>query len=263
MALFDDVFNKASIYEMLFFNVKSVLEYRTLNELKINSPELFERWKYISKSKFSTEIIDDVLSVEQNDIYVNNAPYYAEYSKIVAITYASLYAEDGKLKRYFKKIVNTDESNVISQFFDILNIMSSDGVKSQPQYFPTLCGHNIISHDIPFLIKRYLKNRKMIETTNQLPLILKRCLNVKPWESGIIDTINVWKFNGYDNMPLMLIADFLELKKKVDLLPLPELSEYYWNNINNNPEETLEFMSLQSATQTNFVIQLMNELRQL
>lgn len=270
MALFDDVFNKASIYEMLFFNLKSVLIYPTLNDLKEKNPTLYERWKYLSKSKYGGDFdtnyingsIDETYKHLQS-IYEDNAPYYAEYSKIVAITYASLYSENGTLKRYFKKIVNGDEANVISQFLDVLNELSSDGVKSQPQFFPMLCGHNIISYDIPFLIKRYIKNRELILNIKQLPLILKRSLNVKPWESGIIDTINVWKFNGYDNMPLMLIADFLELKKKVDLLPLPELSKYYWDNIEKNPEETLEFISLQSATQTNFVIQLMNELRQL
>jgi len=258
MALFDDVFNKASIYEMLFFNLKSVLIHPTLNDLKEKNPTLFERWKYLSKSKYDVEIIDAEMLFEQNDVYLNNAPYFAEYSKIVAITYASLYIENGNLKRYFKKIVNTNEANVISQFFDVLNGLSSDGVKSQPQFFPILCGHNIISYDIPFLIKRFLKNKELIGGNKQLPLILKKSLNIKPWESGIIDTLNVWKFNGFDNIPLMLIADFLELKKKVDLLSLPELSKYYWDNFNENPDDTLEFISLQSATHTNFVIQLMN-----
>ena len=92
---------------------------------------------------------------------------------------------------------------------------------------------------------------------------MKKSLSVKPWESGIIDTINVWKFNGYDYISLMLIADFMGLKKTIDLLPNNELSKYYWNNVIEKPEETLEYISLQSATQTNLVIQLMNELRQL
>ncbi len=274
-ALFDDVFNKASIYEMFFFNLKSVLIHPTLSNLEKNNPQLFERWKYLSKSKYDCNVVSyetikeqfpdnfNTVELEQETVYKENAPYFAEYSKIVAITYASLYTEDGALKRYFKKIVNNDEANIISQFFDVLNELSSDGVKSQPQFFPILCGHNIISYDIPFLIKRYIKNREIITSTKQIPFILKRSLNIKPWESGIIDTLNVWKFNGFDNMPLMLIADFLELKKKTDLLPLPELSKYYWDNFDKNQAETLEFVSLQSATQTNFVIQLMNELRQL
>lgn len=256
MTLFEDVFNKASIYEMLFFNVKTVLIYPTVNELEANNKPLFERWKYLSENKY-----EDIENSQAT--YEKNAPYYPEYSKIVTITYATLYAENGTLKRYFKKIANSDEFVVLEQFFDVLHQLSSDGAKSQPQYFPMLCGHNIISSDIPVLIKRFLVYRDKFESNKKIPLILKKSLSVKPWESGVIDVVNVWKFNGYDNMPLMLIADYLGLKKTVDLLPLNELSKYYWNNINDKPEETLEFISLQSATQTNLVIQLMNELRQL
>jgi len=146
---------------------------------------------------------------------------------------------------------------------DILYQLSSEGTKSSPPFFPILCGHNILSYDIPLLIKRFLIHRDKFQTNNELPLILKRTLNIKPWESGVIDTVNVWKFNGFDNTSLMLISDFLELKKTVDLLSAPELSKYYWNNIKEKPAETLEFVSLQSATQTNLVIQLMNLLRQL
>lgn len=260
MALFEDVFNKASIYEMLFFNVKTVLINPSIKDLEIENKPLYDRWKYISESKYNAEIVDEKHAQE---IYEKNAPYYAEYTKIVAITYATLYSENGTLKRYFKKIVNDNEFVVIEHFFDVLHHLSSEGVTSQPQYFPMLCGHNIIGFDIPVLIKRFLVYRNKFETNKKIPLILKRSLSVKPWESGVIDTINVWKFNGYDNTSLMLIADFLGLKKTVDLLPLNELSKYYWNNFKEKPDETLDYISLQSATQTNLVIQLMNELRQL
>ena len=260
MALFDDVFNKASIYEMLFFNVKSVLIHPTLEDLKEKNKPMYERWKYLSETKYNSEVVGEA---HYQAIYEKNAPYYPEYSRIVAITYATLYAENGTLKRYFKKIVSEDEVNVLAQFMDVLHQLSGDGVKSQPQFFPIICGHNIISYDIPMLIKRFFLHKDKFDSNKQLPLILKKSLNVKPWESGIIDTSNVWKFNGYDNMPLMLIADYLNLKKTVDLVSLNELSEYYWKNVNNNPQETLEYISLQSATQTNLVIQLMNELRQL
>jgi hypothetical protein len=106
-------------------------------------------------------------------------------------------------------------------------------------------------------------HRKGFQTVKRLPYLLKRAFNIKPWESGIIDTVNVWKFNGFDYSPLMLVADFIGLKKTVDILPNDELSKYYWKNVGEKPNETLEFVSLQSATQTNLVIQLMNELRQI
>ena len=152
---------------------------------------------------------------------------------------------------------------VIDTFMDMLHQLSSEGIKSSPKYFPMFCGHNINNYDIPLLIKRHILHRDKFERNKELPFILKNCLNAKPWESGIVDTINVWRFNGNDYMPLMLIADYLELKKTVELKTLADVSRAYWNTVADKPEEALEYVSLQSATQTNLVIQLINELRQL
>jgi hypothetical protein len=257
--LFEEVFNRVAIYDMLFFNVKTVLEHPTLKDLEVNDKALFERWMYLANTKYNANIVDDKYL---ETIYLNNAPYYPEYSKIVAITYAKLFPENGSLKRVFKKIANNNERLVIATFFDELYRVSSEGVQSTPQVLPTLCGYNITTYDIPLLIKRFILYRSEMEN-KQLPLILKNSILIKPWESGLLDVANVWKFNGVDVTPLMLISDFLELKKTTDLLPLPELSKYYWENIDEKPEETLEFLTLQSATQTNLVIQVINELRQL
>ncbi len=258
--LFDDVFNPRTIYDIRFFNVKSVLIHRTLSDLEKENKSLFKSWLYLERTKYKPQTQS---TEETQKVYERNAVYYPEFSKIVAITSATLYIDNGILKRHMKKIVNEDEFIVLSTFMDELYQISSDGVKSTPQFFPTLCGHNIISHDIPLLIKRFILYRDKFEGNKQIPLILKRSLNIKPWESGVIDTVDVWKFNGYDKMPLMLIADYLGLKKTVDLLSLDEVSKEYWDKIGTEPDKALEFISLQSATQTNFVIQLMNELRQL
>jgi hypothetical protein len=264
MALFEDVFNKAGIYEMLFFNVKTVLEHPTLANLEEKNKKLYDRWSYIAETKYSNEIDGDI-EMAMETIYQKNAVYYSEFAKIVAISYATLYVDNGELKRDFKKIVNENERIVIETFFDELRLLSSQATKSNPHFFPSLCGHNIISYDIPTLVKRFvlLNSQSENDKKNQLPLILKRCLNIKPWESGIIDVVNVWKFNGFEHTSLMLISDYLGLKKTVDLLPLNELSQYYWENIDKDSKATLNFMGLQSATQTNLVIQLMNELRQI
>ena len=261
MALFGEVFNKTAVYGMLFINVKGVLLYPNLDELEKNDPALFERWKYLSQSKYGMMVNKAVTGAEGENVYQKKAILYPEYCKIVAITYATLYAEDGKLKRFIKKIVNDDEVFVIETFMNVLHEISSDGNQSTPQVYPTLCGHNILAHDIPFLIKRYIVNRDKMSDDLTLPYLLKRALDIKPWESGIVDTVNVWKFNGFTHTPLMLIADFMGLKKKTDLLPHEELSQYYWNNIKNDPEKTMQFIELQSGTQTNLVIQLMNKLR--
>ncbi len=267
MALFDDVFSKSSIYDMLFFNVKAVLIHPSLKDLLDKNPVLYDRWRDLSRSKYH---INDLETEEYRETnYRNNATYHPEFCRVLAITYASLYNDNGVLKRHFKKITNEDEYIVIATFMDVLHALSSEGIKSTPNFFPIFCGYNIVSYDIPLLIKRFLALKEVFKTNKttdepvKLPFILKRALNIKPWESGVVDVLNVWKFNGFENTPLMLICDYLGLKKTVDIMTNSELSQYYWNNINLNSEETLEFIALQSATQTNLVIQLMNELRQL
>jgi hypothetical protein len=254
--LFEGVFNKSIIHETLFFNIKTVLEYPTLEKLKEKNESLFERWKFISKNKYNAD------SIESEKIYNENASYYPEYSRIVAITYGNVYMENGELKRTIKRYVSENEQEIVGNFIDMLQQLSIESIQSNPQFFPILCGYNIINYDLPLLIKRFLLHKKNL-TTKELPLIIKNILNVKPWESGIIDVINIWKFNGYDTTSLMLISDFLGLKKTTNLLPANELSKYYWSNIQEKPKETLDFVGLQSATQTNLIIQLMNELRQL
>ena len=262
MALFDEIFiNKASIFQMLFFNVKAVLVYPTLDDLKISDPQMYERWKYISKAKLHVDF--DIYLQMNNEIdlqkkYEENAVQYPEFCKIVAISYAKLYSENGVIKRHIKKLADDNEVMVIEQFMSLLADISNDDLKSS-----SLCGHNIISYDIPFLIKRYIYNRNIFQLNKTLPLILKAALNAKPWESLVIDTVNVWKFNGFEYAPLMLIVDFLGLKKTVDLKTSVDLSRDYWAMVKTDPQKAIEFVSLQSATQTNLVAQLIYELRQL
>jgi len=257
--LFDDVFNPQGIYEMLFFNSKTVLLYPKIDQLEKENKALYERWLYQAK-KFTIESDRDDAEYMQ-ETYKQNAIKYPEFSRVVAITYAKVYSEGGTLKRYMKKVRDEDELVVLKTFLEELYKISTEAVQSTPNFFPILCGHNILNHDIPLLIKKCVQYKDQLE--KGIPLILKRSLGIKPWESGVIDTVDVWKFNGYDRMPLMLIADYLGLKKTVDLLPLDEVSQKYWEMVGDDAEKALEFVSLQSATQTNLVIQLINGLRQL
>lgn len=254
MELANKIFNKSSVYEMLYLNIKGVLEYSSLEHLEAENKEMFNRWEYISKKKYSK-------FSNTEKAYQEKAVLYPEFTKIVAITYAVAYPENGELKRQFKKIVSNNEKIVLATFIDELNALSSDAAHSTPQVFPSICGHNIINYDIPFLMKRYIKHNLNDIENKEIPLIIKKILGAKPWESNVVDTTLVWKFNGYGVGSLMLIADFLGLKKKTDLLTHTEMSQYYWNNIGTDEKKTLDYIGLQSATQTNLIIQLINHLR--
>jgi len=263
MELFENAFEKSTIYECLFFNIKSVTSYSDISELESNQPELYKKWKLIAKTKYGFDDEKDYTAT-LDSIYKSKAILYPEFSKIVAITYATIESSGDKLKRNFKKIVDDNEFEVIKSFQQVLLQISSDGVKSTPQYFPTLCGHGIINNDIPLFIKKLFAYRNNFENKNDLlPYILKVYLKAKPWEANIIDILNLWKFNGIGNSSLSVISDFLNLKKNMEILETGELSEYYWNNINSDRDGTLENIALQSANHTNLAIQFMNELRSL
>lgn len=265
MELFDLVLDPNNIYETLFFNVKSATEYADVWELKKENPKMFKQWELICGTKYG--IIngineEDAYLLELNNKYQTKAIFYPEFSKIVAITYATVEVNNNKLIRKIKIINDIDEFTIIKTFQEILSQISKDGIMSNPQHFPILCGHNIINYDIPLFLKRLIALRDKFEDKVKLiPFILKKYLNSKPWDNNIIDTINLWKFNGISNTPLSTICDFLDLKRNVDVMEMDELSKYYWNNIDKSEKETLDKVGLQSANQINLIIQLLNEIR--
>lgn len=239
--IYKEIFNASGIYDMLFINVTGVLEYDTLQEMTLSNPEMAKTWIKIAGD--STE-----------ETYRSLAVDFPEFNKIVAISYGQFYFENG-LQRNFKRIVNENEYVVLATFFSDLIGLSENKI---------ICGDNVLNYDIPMLIKRFLANRPNFqENENKLPNLLKNFLKSKPWDSTVIDTRLIWKFNGLNAAPKNtqeLYSNFLGLKKTVELMKPAEISSYYWRSDNS---EKLNVIGLQSATKVNLSMQLMNFLREI
>lgn len=244
MEVYKEIFNASSLYDMLFINVTGVLEYPTLNEMATNNVKMANSWFNLTNGDNS------------NALYQEKAIEYPEFTKIVAISYGNFYFDNG-LQRNFKRIVNENEFLLLGTIMSDLNQLST-GSKVM------LCGENIISNDIPLLIKRFLIHKANFDGEDQkLPSLLKNYLIAKPWDSSILDTRMVWKFNGLSASPANsqeLYSNFLGLKKTVELLSNSDLSKYYWES---NDADKMNFIGLQSATKVNLAMQLMNFLREL
>ena len=227
------VFNEKSFYNTLFLKIMSVTEYSSIDEFKKNDEEKYEIWYRMALKKY-----DKV----NNEIYFKKACFLPEFSKIIGVSYGTVATdENGQLKRRINNIYDK-EINVLEKFFHVLKCFNNSGY---------LCGHNIINYDIPFLIKRgMLYNLK-------IPSNLKSSLNSKPWETSIIDTVNLWKFNGSDFISLKLISNFLNLKYKSLPMDLDVISNIYWNNT----KEGDRWYEFQSMNQLNLTIQLYKLLR--
>jgi len=249
-----DVFNRATIYRTLFFNIKTVLEYPNLTELELHKPELYAGFKELMNS-------DDYYGQDDSieGLYQRFGIKYPEFIKIVTISYCIVTMNDeGKMVRDMRKHTGYNEAIVLESFFDYLQQYDSDEFKGL-----MLCGFNLAA-DIQTIIKRFFVNKKEFVTINTLPNLFKHTLGTKPWDSNIIDINQIWKFSAYTTSDLpsfSLISDFCELRKNTSLMSNYDLSKYYWKNIDESPDKVFKDIELQSINQTNMYIQLMNELR--
>jgi hypothetical protein len=266
-----DIFNRANIYNTIFFNIQSVTEYGDVSDFEKAEPEKYRTWLYMAKKRYSDEFekIDadaNLFHRITNDLYLEKACFLPEFSKIIGITYGTVESVNDELKRTIKRINGETEPELIIEFINVLNQKYSDGHNSQPKMIPTLCGHNLIGHDIPLLVKRIIKYREPLIETGSLhiiPPIIKDFLKSKPWDENVLDTVNAWKFNGTDYISLQLIADFMGLKYRSRLLPKEEINKLYWTDIEDDEGSIIEKIRAQSADQVNLTIQLIRDLGKL
>lgn len=195
MDQFKHVFNTPSLYETLFFDVVTTTEYESYSKFMAENYGSYLHWMNYAKKKYGQ--VD-------GELYMETASYLPEYAEIKAIAYGGYYLDQGSMKSYHHVISNKDENEIIDEFFGILNRFKT---KHQDGY---LCGHNMNGFHIPMLIKRGLKHGFKI------PKSIKNNLIAKPWENAIIDTLDLWKFNGNGYVTLESIANFFNLKSRIE-----------------------------------------------
>lgn len=211
MDQFKFVFNKTEINRVLFFKVLTVNEFPNLETFKTVKIDLYNSWHKQAENRY--DFVDQ-------DVFMDKACYMGELTNIVAIAYGTLQRdEEGQIKRTLNVIHSPDEVANIEEFFGLINTMQ------QQVPNPLYCGHNIVNYDIPFLIKRALSNNIKV------PELFKKSLSLKPWEANILDTVDLWKFNGNDYCSLKYIASFLDsIKYKTLPLDINEINRKYWTD---------------------------------
>jgi hypothetical protein len=88
-----------------------------------------------------------------------------------------------------------------------------------------LCGHNVKNFDLPYIAKRMLINGV------QVPSIIPN-YKIKPWESRVLDTKEVWNFNsfrGLSSLDLVCTSLGLESPKEGEVNG-SNIHKYYYNN---------------------------------
>lgn len=178
---------------ILFFDIETIPKYKNIQEFQKQEPIMYKIWvdRYVTTKESLVFITEEQKLEAQNQIYNETAGLYAETNQVVCISLGKLVESEPKIKSFCAE----SEDTVIRMFHAFLMQVKAE------KKFSLLGGHNISGFDIPILIKKFVKYNLAIPewlyTWKQ-----------KPWESNIVDTMQLFKFGGNVNTPLELLSAF-------------------------------------------------------
>ena len=169
------------------------------------------------KSKARKHCPEDVAP---QDYFFDRAAIFAEFGRIVCISVGYFLKDDKSadgLNFRIKSFSGREETPVLEGFIDLLNHPHFN----KPEI--RLAGHNIKEFDVPYICRRALVNGLM------LPKILD-ISGRKPWETNLVDTMNLWKFGDYKNYTsLALLTSLFGLPTPKDDIDGSEVGAVFWH----------------------------------
>jgi DNA polymerase elongation subunit (family B) len=167
---------KSDLKKLIYFDLETVSQYSSLDELKEYNPRLHKCWE--KREDYYRKAYPDMKDFTSNEIYMDKSPLEAEFGRILCASFGVL--EDNGEKRFIS-FCSHDELEILESCKKILINTEHKGYK--------ICGHNIKSFDIPYLGKRMIYNK----ITPPSSLIL---INKKPWEINVVDTTEFFSFGN-------------------------------------------------------------------
>lgn len=187
--------------KLLFFDIEThrVLEWNELSSA--------------IKTAFINHYYDSATYENPEDHYKEIAGLHAEFSRVICISFG-YEAIDGSFIK--QSLYGIDEIKILESARKLFNTFIDNGYK--------LAGHNIISCDIPYLVKRYIINKLPVP-----PSI--NTYGLKPWEIEVLDSIDLWKFGDYKRVSLEMICASMGIPCKTDEIGGDNLYTYNINDI--------------------------------
>jgi predicted PolB exonuclease-like 3'-5' exonuclease len=156
--------------------------------------DLPDKYKKLFEKKLAYRINENN-TVE--DVY-EKAGIWAEFGKIVAISFGKFKRENGKRRFYIHNLASENEKELLEKTQVVLDKF----YKSPDRY---LCAHNGKEFDFPYIARRMIINRI------SLPKIL-RVHGFKPWETPYCDTMELWSFGDRKHYTsLELLCEILDI----------------------------------------------------
>lgn len=196
---------------LMVLDIETVPQFASFEQL----PEV---WKDLWADKISKTMPENF---SLPDSYQQKAGIQAEFGKIICISTGFFYTDKGSRLCFRLKSYTADNEKKLLQAF-------TTDVEKFYHTTPDMhfAGHNIKEFDIPFISRRML--------INQLPLpAFLQFSGRKPWETNLVDTMQLWKFGDYKNYTsLHLLANCLGIDTPKDGIDGSMVKDIYYNEQN-------------------------------
>lgn len=182
----------------IIFDIETIRAYNTLEEA---SEQFRHAWEYTCKSKFPDE--------EPAAAFLKSGNFYPEFGRIVCIS--AINDQDKKILSFAHA---TDELSILASFADYLG-----------DYRQELIGHAVKYFDIPYVVARMAAHSMKLPPSLQL-------YGVKPWESNVTDTHEVWKCGLYSTTnagSLVAICNCLGIESPKDEMSGGDVAGVYYD----------------------------------
>lgn len=194
-----------NLFRILFLDIETVPMVPDFNQL----PEAYKPlWKKKSKT------LKNELNQSTEEIF-ERAGIYAEFGKIICVSLGFFYKNESSLLFRVRSFYGHDEKQILEDFSQLLN----DHFNSAQHY---LCAHNGKEFDFPYL------SRRMVIHHLDLPYLLDN-FGKKPWETNLLDTMELWKFGDYKSYTsLELLSCVFGFPSPKDDISGQDVARVYW-----------------------------------
>jgi hypothetical protein len=195
------------IQDLLFLDIETAPRWKSYSVMTEYEQTLWEEKK--GKNREAGESPDEY--------YFNNAGIFAEFGKIICIS-AGYLQKDGLFDGFFgRSFYGDSEVKILKDF----SLFISERFEQHPK--TSFCGHNIREFDIPYICRRLVMNELPLDNS------LLALQSKKPWESGLLDTMDLWKFGDFKNyISLKLLAYCLKVPSPKDDISGKDVGRVYW-----------------------------------
>ena len=221
------------INKLLFLDIETVGLYSDGETLLKNEPQLYKVWEESGYEYFKRHYPEDV-ELSSNKMFSKRAGLLAEFGKIVCISVGFVLVNgDIKLDSF-----SGTEKEILTKCGDLLKRVDKLDFR--------ICGHNVKNFDLPYIAKRMVINN--ISVPNIIPNY-----KIKPWESRVVDTKEVWNFNSYRGLSsLELVCAALKIDNPKDSkVNGANMHSYYYDN--GDIEKIMKYCEKDVKSLINFV----------